>query len=75
MEFLRYEDLVKRGILRNRMTLKRWIDDLNFPPGFLIGPNTRVYPRDQVEAWLSSRAAVPQKARIAGMPPPAGRRS
>ena len=52
---LRYDDLVARGIVRNRVTLSNWIKKEGFPAGQMIGPNTRAYPEDQVEAWLASR--------------------
>lgn len=52
---LRYDDLVARGIVRNRATLRNWINQQGFPAGQMIGPNTRAYPEDEVEAWLASR--------------------
>ena len=57
MQYLRFSDLVERGIVRNRVTLGRWIKLHGFPAGILLGPNTRVWPADQVETWLASRAA------------------
>ncbi len=57
--WLRYPDLVERGVIPpNRTTLYRWIRDCGFPPGKLIGPNTRAWPEDEIEAWLASRPAV-----------------
>mgnify|MGYP001429119259 FL=1 len=55
---LRYHDLVARGIVNNRMTLSRWIDGQGFPPGFMLGPNSRAWPEDEVEAWLAARKAA-----------------
>lgn len=52
---LRYDDLVARGIVRNRVTLSNWIKKQGFPTGQMIGPNTRAYPEIEVEAWLASR--------------------
>jgi predicted DNA-binding transcriptional regulator AlpA len=64
--FCRYDDLVAAGIVANRTTLLRLIDDENFPPGVMIGPNTRAWRFDEVEAWLerrpSARKAVPPGA-------------
>ena len=55
--YLRYTDLVQRRIVNNRTTLQRWIRDYGFPPGVLLGPNTRAWPADQVDTWLEARAA------------------
>ncbi len=57
-KLLRYHDLVVRGIVNNRMTLSRWIDGQGFPPGFMLGPNSRAWPEDEVEAWLAARKAA-----------------
>jgi predicted DNA-binding transcriptional regulator AlpA len=53
--FCRFNDLVAAGIVQNRTTLLRLIDDENFPPGVMIGPNTRAWPLSELEAWLASR--------------------
>ena len=55
-KYLRYGDLVERQIVNNRTTLSRWIRDYGFPAGVLLGPNSRAWPDDQVEAWLEARA-------------------
>lgn len=57
VKYLRYADLVERQIVHNRTTLSRWIRDYGFPAGILLGPNTRAWASDQVEAWLEARAA------------------
>jgi predicted DNA-binding transcriptional regulator AlpA len=62
MQFLRYRDLVDRGIVRNRVTLKNWIRNLGFPAGRLIGPNSRAWSESEVEAWLDSRPSTPKAA-------------
>ena len=59
-QFYRYSDLVALGIVMNRVTLSRWIRFHGFPRGRLVGPNTRIYERESVDAWLASRPA--QKA-------------
>ena len=56
-QFLRFKDLVERGIVRNRVTLGRWIKLHGFPPGVLIGPNTRVWTPEEIEAYYKARAA------------------
>jgi hypothetical protein len=53
--FLRFKDLQARDIVRNHVTLKRWIEREGFPPGRMLGPNSRVWREDEIEAWLASR--------------------
>jgi len=55
MNYLSFNDLVARGIVANRVTLSRWIRDQGFPAGQLLGPNSRRFPEDQVNAWLAAR--------------------
>ena len=55
-KYLRYTDLVERQIVSNRTTLARWIKDYDFPAGVLLGPNSRAWASDQVDAWLEARA-------------------
>jgi len=57
-KLIRYHQIKQRGIVRNRMTLKRWIDGQGFPPGFMLGPNTRAWPEYEVDAWLAARKAA-----------------
>ena len=52
---VRFRDLKDRNIVRNHPTLTRWIKLHGFPPGRLIGPNTRVWLESEVEAWIMSR--------------------
>ena len=40
---LRFADLKARGIVSNWVTLERWKRLYGFPPGRLIGPNTRAW--------------------------------
>ena len=53
--YLRYIDLQAAGVVNNRATLSRWIKNHGFPKGLLLGPNTRAWKEDEVEAWLQSR--------------------
>ena len=55
MRYLRYTDLKRLGIVRNRASLGNWIRDLSFPPGQMIGPNTRAWNKAEVMAWLAAR--------------------
>jgi predicted DNA-binding transcriptional regulator AlpA len=52
---LRFGDLKNRKIVTNHPTLKRWIQEQGFPPGRLLGPNTRVWTEAEVEGWVNSR--------------------
>ena len=52
---IRFAELKKRGIVTNYPTLNRWIKERDFPPGFMLGPNTRVWREADVDAWLQSR--------------------
>ena len=53
--YWRFKDLKRRGIVRNRMTLSRWIRRHGFPQGILLGPNTRAWAQADVVAWLERR--------------------
>ena len=53
---LRFSDLKAANIVNNRTTLARWIKKLGFPPGILLGPNSRAWPESEVLAWLERRA-------------------
>lgn len=65
---LRFADLKAAGIVRNRTTLARWIKDHGFPPGRLIGPNSRAWTQEEIEAWLAHRAAL-SAAAVRGVAP------
>jgi predicted DNA-binding transcriptional regulator AlpA len=51
MKYLRYSDLVERGLVRNRMTLWRWVKSGHFPAPVELGPNTRAWPEPSVEEF------------------------
>ena len=55
IKYLRFPDLQNKGIVKNSMTLYRWIHPHGFPRGILLGPNTRVWPADEVATWIKSR--------------------
>jgi predicted DNA-binding transcriptional regulator AlpA len=59
---LRYVDLQRRGIVRNRQQLSNLIHDYGFPAGWLLTPNARVWDESDVEAWLAERRGHPLHA-------------
>jgi hypothetical protein len=52
---LRFRDLKARGIVSNWVTLSNWIEREGFPPGKLVGPNTRLWNEPDILAWLNTR--------------------
>jgi hypothetical protein len=58
---LRFQDLVARGVVRNRVTLKRMIERNGFPRGVMISTNTRAWDLD--ERWIASRSSTGPPAR------------
>jgi predicted DNA-binding transcriptional regulator AlpA len=52
---LRFRDLRKMGVVQNWPTLARWIEKEGFPSGRLLGPNSRCWTEEEVEAWFLSR--------------------
>jgi hypothetical protein len=59
---LRFHDLQKRQIVNSWAQLSNLIKKHNFPPGHMLGPNTRVWDEeDEIEPWFASRpVAGPQ---------------
>ena len=53
--YLRFDDLVAANIVRNWTTLKRLLDEDGFPPGVMLGRNTRAWSLAAVAAWLAAR--------------------
>ena len=51
----RFRDMKALGIITCWPTLSAWIRTENFPPGFMIGQNTRAWFASDVQAWLKSR--------------------
>ena len=61
-KYLRYPKLVERGLVNNRATLKNLIDKCGFPPGRLIGPNTRVWTDEELDAYVAGCPVAPKAA-------------
>jgi predicted DNA-binding transcriptional regulator AlpA len=53
--FLRFADLVQRGIVGNRVTLDRWVKSKHFPPGIQMGPGVRAWEESEIQRWLNDR--------------------
>jgi hypothetical protein len=43
------------GIVKNWMTLKRWIEKEGFPPGKKLAAKHQSLPADEVTEWLATR--------------------
>jgi hypothetical protein len=52
---LRFNDLKKRGVVRNRPQLKRLQVNHGFPIGVMLSGNTRVWTEQEINDWLASR--------------------
>lgn len=55
MNFLRFSDLKARRIVGNWPTLRRWVEREAFPPGRMLGPNSRAWTEEEIDHWLASR--------------------
>jgi predicted DNA-binding transcriptional regulator AlpA len=55
MAFVNYRYLEDEGIMPNRMTLARSIEQLCFPRPVELGKNRIAWRLEEVEAWLASR--------------------
>jgi predicted DNA-binding transcriptional regulator AlpA len=53
--YLRYRNLVDCGLVNSRQELKRLQDTQSFPRGRLLGPNTRVWTDEEIEAYIAAR--------------------
>lgn len=70
---LRFHDLKERKIVTNWPQLRRMVRDYGFPPGMLLGPNTRAWSEDEIEQWVASRPTAPKpdpRKRLADEQPP-----
>jgi hypothetical protein len=53
--WLRFRDLQARNIVQSWTQLKRLIELYGFPPGYMISPNARGWPENQIDEYLKSR--------------------
>jgi hypothetical protein len=54
-KLLRFRDLQDRGLAQSHAGLRHLQLHENFPLGRLLGPSTRVWTVDEINAWLASR--------------------
>jgi predicted DNA-binding transcriptional regulator AlpA len=61
-KWLRFRDLQKRGIANSWAQLGNLIRNQGFPPGRMLGPNTRAWEEEtEIEPWEAGRpVAGPQ---------------
>jgi hypothetical protein len=59
---LRFKHLKERRIVENWAQVKRWVEQQDFPPGRLLGPNTRVWTEDEINDWLDARPTTREDA-------------
>lgn len=57
---LRFRDLKERQIVQSWPQLRRMVREYGFPPGMLLGPNTRAWSEQVVEDWLADRPTAPK---------------
>ena len=55
IQVVRFWDLKDAQIVNDWRQLKRLQDEFDFPAGYLLGPNTRVWDLDDIKRWLQSR--------------------
>jgi hypothetical protein len=52
---LRFKHLKQRRIVENWPQLKRLVETQGFPPGRLLGMNSRAWTEEEIDNWLSTR--------------------
>jgi predicted DNA-binding transcriptional regulator AlpA len=62
---LRFAELRARGIVSSWPQLRRLIDNHDFPAGFLLSAQVRVWDEATIDAWLAVRRAAAAKAEVA----------
>jgi len=55
---IRFDELQKKRIVKNRTDLKRKQDELNFPLPIKTGASQAMFLKSEVYAWLRGRAAL-----------------
>ena len=67
MRFVTYRYLESEGIMPNRMTLARSIEQLNFPRPIALGQKRLAWDLSEVTKWLEGR---PRRSPKSGPKPP-----
>jgi predicted DNA-binding transcriptional regulator AlpA len=67
MPFITYRYLESEGIMPNRMTLARSIEQLNFPRPIALGQKRLAWDLSEVTKWIESR---PRRSPKTGPKPP-----
>jgi hypothetical protein len=65
---LRYPDLVRLGLFRNRVSLSNAIKKYGFPEGKRTGPNTRTWGEGEVQEYIDNSPTEPKPAPVAKRP-------
>jgi hypothetical protein len=65
MKLLRFADLRARGIVTSWPMLRYRVAHNDFPPGIMLGANTRAWYEEDIEAWVASRPTDRTQARAA----------
>jgi predicted DNA-binding transcriptional regulator AlpA len=60
---IRFKDLKERGICASYAQLGNLIECHDFPCGFYLGSNTRVWRECDIEKWLANRPTTQKAAR------------
>ena len=67
MKWLRFAELKARGIVDSWPMIARRVERDGFPPGRMLGPNTRAWSESEIEQWLNSRPVAGQAGRPAAL--------
>ena len=54
-KWFRFRDLQARGLVNSWPQLKRLVERDGFPPGRMIGPNSRAWSYEEIEQYENSR--------------------
>jgi hypothetical protein len=57
-KWLRFQDLKTRGLVNSWPALTNKIRTQDFPPGRMLGPNTRAWSVEEIEAFEESRPSA-----------------
>jgi predicted DNA-binding transcriptional regulator AlpA len=58
IRLLRFRDLKAAGIVDSTAQLSTLVKRYNFPKGFKLSPNVRVWKQSTIESWIETRPAA-----------------